>query len=88
MVDLSVDENVDKMVELCFAKKNISGLDSTFWRFENIDAVKDPELKKEISRRIKKSDSERVSTLNVVDREPAGNARAAMLHKKSSYKCS
>jgi len=54
--DLSVDENVDKMVELCFAKKNISGLDSTFWRFENIDAVKDPELKKEISRRIKKSD--------------------------------
>jgi hypothetical protein len=54
--DLSVDENVDKMVELCFAKKNVPGLDSTFWRFENIDAVKDPELKKEISRRIKKSD--------------------------------
>ena len=54
--DLSVDENVDKMLELCFAKKNVPGLDSTFWRFENIEAVKDPELKKEISRRIKKSD--------------------------------
>ena len=54
--DLSIDENVDKMVELCFAKKNIPGLDSTFWRFENIEVVKDPELKKEISRRIKGSD--------------------------------
>ena len=53
---LSVDENVDKMVELCFAKKNIPGLDSTFWRFENIEAVKNPELKREISRRVKKSD--------------------------------
>ncbi len=54
--DLSIDENVDKMVELCFAKKNIPGLDSTFWRFENIEVIKNPELKKEISRRIKGSD--------------------------------
>lgn len=54
--DLSIDENVDKMVELCFAKKNLPGLDSTFWRFENIQAVKDPELKGVISDRIKKSD--------------------------------
>jgi len=54
--DLSVDENVDNMVELCFAKKNVPGLDSTFWRFENIEAAKNPELKREISRRIKKSD--------------------------------
>jgi hypothetical protein len=54
--DLSIDENVDKMVELCFAKKNIPGLDSTFWRFENIKAANDPELKREISCRIKKSD--------------------------------
>jgi len=54
--DLSVDENVDKMVELCFAKKEIPGLESTFWRFENTNGARDPELKKEISRRVKKSD--------------------------------
>jgi hypothetical protein len=54
--DLSIDENVDKMVELCFTKKNTLGLDGVFWRFVNIDAVKNPELTKEISRHIKKSD--------------------------------
>ena len=54
--DLRIDENVDRMVEMCFAQKNLPGLDSTFWRFENIDAIKNPELKKEIARRIKKSD--------------------------------
>jgi hypothetical protein len=54
--DLSVDKNVDKMVELCFAKKNLPGLDTTFWRFENIKAAGNPELKREISARVKKSD--------------------------------
>ncbi len=54
--DLALDQEVDKMVELCFAKKNPPGLDSTFWRFENITAVEDPRLKQEISRRIKQSD--------------------------------
>jgi len=54
--DLSVDQNVDKMVELCLAKKNLPGLDSTFWRFENIPAADDPGLKETISRQIKKSD--------------------------------
>ncbi|HXL09704.1 MAG TPA: sulfotransferase [Candidatus Bathyarchaeia archaeon] len=54
--DLSVDENVDKMVELCFAKKETPGLESAFWRFENTNGARDPELKKEISRRVKKSD--------------------------------
>ena len=54
--DLSIDENVDKMVEMCFSKQNIPGLDNTFWRFENIEAIKNPKLKKEISREIKKSD--------------------------------
>jgi Sulfotransferase family len=54
--DLSVDENVDKMVELCFAKKETPGLESTFWRFENTNGARNPELKKEISRRVKKSD--------------------------------
>ncbi len=54
--DLSIDENVDRMVEMCFSKQGIPGLAATFWRFENIEVVKDPELKKEISREIKRSD--------------------------------
>jgi hypothetical protein len=54
--DLGVDERVDKMVELCLAKKPLPGLDSTFWRFENIKAADNPELKQEISRRVKRSD--------------------------------
>ncbi len=54
--NLSVDQNVDKMVELCLAKKNLPGLDSTFWRFVNIEAASNPDLKETISRQIKKSD--------------------------------
>jgi hypothetical protein len=54
--NLSIDENVDRMVEMCFARKNLPGLDSTFWRFENIEAAENPELKKTISDRIKQSD--------------------------------
>jgi len=54
--DLSIDQNVDEMVELCLARKNIPGLDSVFWRFVNIEAAQDPELKGVISCRIKKSD--------------------------------
>jgi hypothetical protein len=54
--DLTVDQNVDNMVELCFARKKIAGLDSTFWRFENIEAANNLELKQAISRRIKESD--------------------------------
>ena len=54
--DLSVDENVDKMVELGFSKKDVPGLDGVFWRFVNIEAAENPELRKEISRKIKESD--------------------------------
>ena len=54
--DLGSDQNVDKMVQLCFAKKELPGLNSTFWRFENIKVASHPELKREISRRIKQSD--------------------------------
>lgn len=54
--DLSIDENVDNMVELCFARQKVAALESTFWRFENIEAVNNPELKQAISCRIKKSD--------------------------------
>jgi hypothetical protein len=54
--DLSIDQNVDRMVATCFSKPNVPGLDCTFWRFENIDAVSNPELGKEIARQIKQSD--------------------------------
>lgn len=54
--DLSIDENVDAMVEMCFAKQNLPGLDSTFWRFENIEAIHNPELKRAITSRVKQSD--------------------------------
>lgn len=53
---LSADEDVDRMVEMCFSKKTIPGLEGAFWRFEGIQAAEDPELRKEIARRIKESD--------------------------------
>jgi hypothetical protein len=54
--DLSTDEDIEKMVDLCFSKKSIPGLEGAFWRFENIEAANDPRLKREISHRIKQSD--------------------------------
>src|SRR5207253_610250 len=54
--DLSVDQNVDQMVELCLSKKDLPGLDGVFWKFVNIEAVQNPELRKAISRKIKESD--------------------------------
>jgi hypothetical protein len=57
------------MVELCFAKKGLPGLDSTFWRFKNIEAVDDPALKTEISRRIKQSDRSLGATAKILIEE-------------------
>ena len=54
--DLAIDLNIDKMVDLCFSKTELPGLDSTFWRFENIKVAADPELRKTIAYRIKQSD--------------------------------
>src|SRR5438132_5474593 len=54
--DLSIDENVNRMVQMCFSKKSISGVDSVFWRFVNIDAANNPEMKEQISCEIKRSD--------------------------------
>lgn len=54
--DLSKDEDVDRMVEMCFSRKTIPGLEGAFWRFESITAADNPELRKEIERRIKQSD--------------------------------
>src|ERR1700736_942493 len=54
--DLRVDEEVDKMVEICLSRKPTPGLDGVFWRFVRIEVTDDPELKREICRRIKQSD--------------------------------
>src|SRR6476620_4607462 len=54
--DLSSDEDIEKMVELCFSKKAIPGLEGAFWRFEGIEAVKNPQFKEKIAQRIKASD--------------------------------
>jgi hypothetical protein len=54
--NLASDENVLKMVELCFAKRALPGLDSTFWRFENIRAANDPVMRHKICFRVKQSD--------------------------------
>src|SRR5689334_7678959 len=53
--DLTVDEHVDSMVDLCFSRKETPGLNSTFWRFKDMDVANSPELKKVIARRIKQS---------------------------------
>ncbi|HWD18522.1 MAG TPA: sulfotransferase [Verrucomicrobiae bacterium] len=55
-LDLRVDADVEKMVELCFAKKNRPGLETSFWRFENLPAMDYAGLKKEVLRRLKASD--------------------------------
>jgi len=54
--DLANDQTVDKMVESCFSKKQLPGVDSTFWRFENVGAANKPELHQAISREVKQSD--------------------------------
>jgi hypothetical protein len=54
--NLSTLEDVNTLVELCFSRKNIPGLEGAFWRFESIPAVDGPELRKEVARRIMDSD--------------------------------
>src|SRR5687767_4744878 len=54
--DLSTAPQIEKMVELCFSRKAISGLEGAFWRFEGIDVVDNPALRKEVARRIGTSD--------------------------------
>ena len=53
---LSSVEEVNTLVELCFSRKNIPGLEGSFWRFEGISVVDDPVLRKEVARRIMESD--------------------------------
>lgn len=56
--DLSRDENVEKMVQVMFAKGSPRprGLEGAFWRFEYIDLVTDPVFQRSVAQAIKKSD--------------------------------
>ena len=54
--NLTTSEDVNNLVEFCFSKKELPGLEGAFWRFEGIAAVDDPELRKQIARRIMDSD--------------------------------
>lgn len=54
--DLSTDRDVYRLIDLCFSRKTIPGLEGAFWRFEGIEAANDPELKREVVRRIRSSD--------------------------------
>lgn len=53
---LSDDRNIEKMVELCFTRPGLPGLEGALWRFEGTEAASDQELRREIARRIKESD--------------------------------
>lgn len=55
--DLSRDENVDNLVQLCFSRQPVAGLDGAFWRFENLGVrAADSRLHHAVAERIKKSD--------------------------------
>ena len=54
--DLSSAEEIRTMVDLCFSRKQIPGLEGSFWRFEGINVVDDPRLREEVCRRIQESD--------------------------------
>jgi Sulfotransferase family len=53
---LSTPEDVNTLVELLFSRKNMPGLEGAFWRFEGISTVDNPELRREVARRITESD--------------------------------
>jgi len=53
--DLSIDQNVKKMIDLIFSHDSIKGLHGVFWK-NDIEKVDDPELREIINVRILKSD--------------------------------
>jgi hypothetical protein len=78
-LNLAKDADVQKMVELCFSKKNRPGLETTFWRFENVAVGGNPELKKEVLRKIISSDRSLRAVARIIIDEMvrlSGNTRA------------
>jgi hypothetical protein len=53
---LATDADVDRMVDLCFSRKPVPGLDGTLWQFDKIEVANNRDLQKEIKRRVKGSD--------------------------------
>lgn len=54
--DLSFEKNVEKMIDMIFSTKTIDGITGAFWRFENINVVYNPEIKKKLCSKIIQSD--------------------------------
>jgi hypothetical protein len=54
--DLSTEADIERLVEVCFSRKNRPGLECAFWRFEGVPVADNTELKKEIARRLINSD--------------------------------
>jgi hypothetical protein len=54
--DLSKEENVDRLVELCFSRRFIPGLGGALWKWKGIEMAEDPALHQAISKGIKESD--------------------------------
>jgi hypothetical protein len=61
--DLSDPAEMEKMVELCFSRKSIPGLEGAFWRFEGIKAAESPELRKRIARQIQNASDRNLGTI-------------------------
>ena len=79
-LDLARDADVQKMVELCFSKKNRPGLETAFWRFEGVPVADNPDLKKEILRRTRSSDRSLGAVAKIIIEEMvrlSGKSRAA-----------
>jgi hypothetical protein len=67
--DLSHDEDVDKLVELCFSRKEFPGLEGAFWRFGGIKAAEDAALQKSIAEKVKESDRSLGSICRIIIEE-------------------
>lgn len=67
--DLSHDENVEKMVRLCFSRKAVPGLDGAMWKFTELQTVTDEKLLDVVSRRIKASDRQLGSVARIIVEE-------------------
>src|SRR5580658_6050837 len=52
---LATDADVDRMVDLCFSRKPVPGLEGTLWQFDKIEVANNRDLQKEIKRRVKES---------------------------------
>jgi hypothetical protein len=64
--DLSNEQEIKNLIDLIFSPQNIHGIYGAFWRFENIQAVNNPDFKKEITRKIIASDKSLGSIFKII----------------------